>query len=131
MDDQLAITAGKQTQPSLTASATGALQRFPRENIMASRIALTVMAGVATIVAQPGLAEAQAHRGSRDGSVQACSRYGHGCATAPVRRGAYGLEFRMPGGTWVNCRQDCKTALREELLDFWETQRERSGDRAR
>jgi hypothetical protein len=31
----------------------------------------------------------------------------------------------------VSCRQDCKSALLEEVLDFWETLRERSGDRSR
>jgi hypothetical protein len=61
-------------------------------------------------------------------SVQACSNYGHGCTSAPVRRTSIGEEFRMPGGTWVSCRLDCKTALREEVLDFWETLRERGGD---
>ena len=61
-------------------------------------------------------------------SVQACSNYGHGCTSAPVRRTAIGEEFRMPGGTWLSCRLDCRTALREEVLDFWETLRERAGD---
>jgi hypothetical protein len=67
-----------------------------------------------------------ADRGS--GSVQSCSNYGHGCTTAPVRRTSVGEEFRMPGGTWISCRLDCKTALREEVLDIWETMRERAGD---
>lgn len=61
-------------------------------------------------------------------AVHTCSNYGHGCTSAPVRRGRAGEEFRMPGGTWVSCRQDCRTALREEVLDFWETLRERAGD---
>lgn len=98
---------------------------------MASKITLTAMAGLATLVAATSLVEAQPRRESRDGYVQACSRYGHGCTGAPIRRGTYDYELRMPGGTWVSCRQDCKTALREEVLDFWETQRERGGDRVR
>jgi hypothetical protein len=96
---------------------------------MRSRFALSVMAGMATVVAGAGVAEAQSKRGSREGYVESCSRYGHGCTGAPIRRGAFDYEFRMPGGTWVGCRQDCKEALREEVLDFWETQRERGGDR--
>jgi hypothetical protein len=98
---------------------------------MASNITLTAMASLATLVAATSLAEAQPRYKSRDGYVQACSRYGHGCTSAPIRRGTYDFELRMPGGTWVSCRQDCKTALREEVLDFWETQRERGGDRVR
>ncbi len=89
------------------------------------------MAGLATIVAATSFARAESRRESRDGHVQACSRYGHGCTGAPIRRGTFDYELRMPGGTWVSCRQDCKTALREEVLDFWETQRERGGDRVR
>ena len=98
---------------------------------MASNLMLTSIAGLATIMSATSLAEAQPRRDSRDGYVQTCSRYGHGCTSAPIRRGTFDFELRMPGGTWVSCRQDCKTALREEVLDFWETQRERGGDRVR
>lgn len=98
---------------------------------MASTITLTSMAGLVAVVAAASFAEAQSRRESRDGYVQACSRYGHGCTGAPIRRGTHDFEFRMPGGTWVSCRADCKEALREEVLDFWETQRERAGDRIR
>jgi hypothetical protein len=98
---------------------------------MTSSFTLAAMAGLAPIVAATGIAEAQSRRGSHDGYVKACSRYGHGCTGAPIRRGAFDFELRMPGGTWVSCRADCKEALREEVLDFWETQRERAGDRVR
>lgn len=94
-------------------------------------VALSAIAGLVAIVAGTAAAEAQSHREVRDGFVKACSRYGHGCTGAPIRRARYDFEFRMPGGTWVSCRQDCKEALREEVLDFWETQRERAGDRVR
>lgn len=53
------------------------------------------------------------------GSVTACSRFGHGCTTAPVRRGGYGWEVRLPGGTWISCARDCATTLRDETIDFW------------
>lgn len=73
-------------------------------------------------------AEAQRKRGY-DGVVRVCSPYGNGCTSAPVRRARYGYEFRMPGGTWVSCRADCRNAVREDMLDFWETQRERARGR--
>jgi len=98
---------------------------------MASKFTLSAIAGLAAIVTTTSFAEAQSRREARDGYVKSCSRYGHGCTGAPIRRGAYDFEFRMPGGTWVSCRADCKEALREEVLDFWETQRERAGDRVR
>jgi hypothetical protein len=44
--------------------------------------------------------------------------------TAVLRRGRNGYEFRLPGGTWVSCRRNCRNALREDSVDFWETQRE-------
>lgn len=56
------------------------------------------------------------------GSVTACSRYGNGCYTAPVRKGKFGPEMRLKNGTWIDCRGDCRQALREETVDFWETQ---------
>jgi hypothetical protein len=96
---------------------------------MMSRITLSLITGL--VMAAPGGAEAQSAREIRTGRVSVCSIYGNGCATAPIRPVAYDYEFRMPGGTWVRCRKDCKSALREEVLDFWETLRERSGDRSR
>ena len=98
---------------------------------MTARILLTAVVGVAAALAIVGGADAQSRKrggGGDGGVVKVCSIYGNGCTSAPVRRGSVGYEFRMPGGTWVNCRLDCKTALREEVLDFWETQRERAGD---
>jgi hypothetical protein len=62
-------------------------------------------------------------------SVTACSRYGKGCITAPVRRTRQGLEVRFPGGTWINCSGDCREKLRDEHLDFWDTHKpENSGN---
>jgi hypothetical protein len=73
-------------------------------------------------------ADAQSRRGIV-GYVETCSQYGNGCTTAPVRRGRNGYEYRLPGGTWIECRRDCRTALREDSVDFWETQRENQRDR--
>ncbi len=97
---------------------------------MVSRVTLSAIAGL-MMAAAPGTVDAQSAREVREGRVSTCSTYGNGCATARIRPIASDYEFRMPSGTWVRCRQDCKSALREEVLDFWETLRERSGDRSR
>lgn len=97
---------------------------------MVSRVLLSTIAGM-VLIAAPGAADAQSAREIREGRVSTCSLYGNGCATVPIRRAQYDYELRMPSGSWVGCRQDCKSALREEVLDFWETLRERSGDRSR
>ena len=75
-------------------------------------------------------AEARSHKGSKKGgTVTACSRYGNGCYTAPVRPGQWGPVMRLKNGTWIDCRGSCKDTLREETVDFFETLRERSNDR--
>lgn len=45
--------------------------------------------------------------------------------TAPVRRGQWGDEVRLPGGTWIDCKSDCRETLRQETVDFWERQEQR------
>lgn len=82
---------------------------------------VAVLTAVATL-AGAGLAEA----GSSQGKVRACSSYGNGCYTAPVRQGKWGREMRLRGGTWIDCRGDCRRTLREETVDFWETQQEKA-----
>jgi hypothetical protein len=68
-------------------------------------------------------AQAADHAGR---TIKSCSAYGNGCVTAPVRKGRFGLETRLPSGTWIDCRSDCREAIREDLLDFWETQSEKA-----
>ncbi|MEQ1694274.1 MAG: hypothetical protein ABL901_00395 [Hyphomicrobiaceae bacterium] len=94
------------------------------------------IAGVAAALLL-GAGEAAARSPVRDGpsagrgahsSVTECSRYGNGCYTAPVRHGRFGLEMRLKGGTWIDCRGSCRDTLREETVDFWDTLRERSRD---
>ena len=63
------------------------------------------------------------------GTVVACSRYGNGCYEAPTRQGRFGPEMRLKGGTWIDCRGDCREALRQETVDFWDTQREKASGR--
>lgn len=84
-----------------------------------------VLALVALAHAGPGGAEAASRRGGDD-AVKSCSRYGNGCRTVAVRSGRNGLEYRSPGGSWVECRRDCREAVREDVIDFWETLREKS-----
>ncbi len=79
-----------------------------------------------TLVALP--VEARPRQGGA-GTVVACSHYGKGCVSGPVRRGPVGLEVRMPGGTWIGCKRNCTRTLREEALDFFETLNERVWDR--
>ena len=91
---------------------------------MKNKTVLAAAAGLAVVFSSVGQADAQSQRGERNGYVTTCSTYGNGCTQAPVRRGRNGYEFRLPGGTWVECRRNCENALREDSVDFWETQRE-------
>jgi hypothetical protein len=58
----------------------------------------------------------------RSGYVTGCSIYGKGCVSAPTRPGRFGAEVRLPGGTWISCKQDCPSTLRDETVDFWDRQ---------
>jgi hypothetical protein len=93
---------------------------------MTIKMMLAASAGVAVVLSVSAVtAEAQSrHKPDRYGYVTTCSTYGNGCTQAPVRRGRNGYEFRLPGGTWIECRRNCANALREDSVDFWETQRE-------
>jgi hypothetical protein len=97
-----------------------------RTTLAASALALA--GGLAVTAASVETADAQSRRGVV-GYVETCSQYGNGCTSAPVRRGRNGYEYRLPGGTWIECRQNCRSALREDSVDFWETQRENQRDR--
>lgn len=96
---------------------------------MPMRIMLGVTLATTMILGVMSPADAQSRRSSRggEGVVRACSIYGNGCTSAPVRRASNDYEFRLPGGTWVSCKQSCQDTLRRETVDFWETQRENSG----
>lgn len=65
-----------------------------------------------------------------DGYVVAHSDFGKGSVSGPVRLTAKGPQVRLPGGTWVYCRQSCSETLRVETVDFWESQKggKRLGD---
>ena len=80
----------------------------------------------ATVLVFSAAAEARPGRASGS-TVEVCSRYGNGCVSGPTRPGRFGdREVRMPGGTWIGCKLDCRQTLREETIDFFETLRERA-----
>lgn len=76
-----------------------------------------------------GSSASVAEKGSKvPGLVTACSWYGHGtCYTAALRNGRYGKQLVLRNGTKVDCGRDCVNTLREETVDFWDTQRENGG----
>jgi hypothetical protein len=83
-------------------------------------LSVTVLVAVSVLVPP---AEAGGRRWLKEptaGFVTAESRYGAGSITAPVRLSARGRrEVRLPGGTWIECRQTCTNTLRQETIDFW------------
>ena len=85
-------------------------------------ISVLILAAVGAIILA-----AASHAGERSRkTIRSCSAYGNGCVTAPVRKAQFGLQTRLPSGTWIDCRGDCREAIREDLLDFWETQSEKA-----
>ncbi|HRN88271.1 hypothetical protein [Hyphomicrobium sp.] len=87
------------------------------------RCVLVVVASLLPILSAP---DAEARRDGAPKSVKACSQHGNGCLVAPVRQGRFGLEAQLKSGTWIPCRGDCREAIREDVLDFWETQSDRA-----
>ncbi len=95
---------------------------------MLMKTVLSAAMGLPLIFGLIATADAQSrNRSPGAGVVSACSIYGNGCTTAPIRRAGNDYEFRLPGGTWVSCKQSCKDTLRRETVDFWDTQRENGG----
>lgn len=80
----------------------------------------------ALFVPLAGICGAEARSQKVPTSIKACSHHGNGCLIAPVRRGRFGLEARLKSGTWIDCRGDCREAIRQDVLDFWETQNDRA-----
>jgi hypothetical protein len=95
---------------------------------MLKATSLILLASAAVML--PVAAEAQRERDTGS-SVTSCSRYGKGCISATTRRGNVEREVRLPGGTWIGCKLDCRETLREESIDFFETLRERAPDQRR
>jgi hypothetical protein len=96
---------------------------------MALKSMLSIWLAASVLLSMVGAADAQTRRARSEGgsTVTACSRYGNGCQTAPLRRGQFDDEYRLPNGTWMPCKQSCKDAFREDVIDYWETINERAG----
>ncbi|MGQ0674096.1 MAG: hypothetical protein ACT4N2_14640 [Hyphomicrobium sp.] len=70
--------------------------------------------------------DAEARQSRARAGVVACSRYGNGCVAASVRRGRLADEMLTKRGRRIDCRGDCRETLREETVDFWETQNDKA-----
>ena len=86
------------------------------------RLTLSALAFLALLWPGSGLL----HAGKTLKPVKACSAYGNGCLVAPVREMPLGLQAQLKSGTWIYCRGDCRETIRQDVLDFWETQQEKA-----
>ena len=94
---------------------------------MTSHILKFATVGVVALLAVPAaMADRLTARERAAGRVTACSTYGEGCYTGPVRQTRLGPQVRLKGGTWIDCEVDCRDTLRRATVDFWHDQRERS-----
>lgn len=78
----------------------------------------------AMLAASVGAADADAassKKASREsyGTVTAISITTAQRVTAPVRKGRWGDEVRMPSGYWTDCSGDCRETLRVKTIDFF------------
>jgi hypothetical protein len=66
---------------------------------------------------------AQGRRGYSGGAdyVVAESQWGHGSIRAPIRRGPNGMQVQLPRGTWIDCARSCSQTLRQQTVDYWES----------
>ncbi len=87
---------------------------------MLKRAGLFIAVAGLAFGAVAGMAAASGHV---IGYVVAESDYGHGKVRGAVRETRLGRQVRLPGGTWVYCRQSCSETLRVETVDFWHTPR--------
>ena len=101
------------------------MQRFKRHRTARAAQCAAATAGSLLLLAFGAPADA-ANRNARlqANTVKACSHFGHGCIIAPVRPAKFGMEVRMPGGTWIGCGGDCKDTIVAETIDFWDIKRQ-------
>jgi hypothetical protein len=94
-----------------------------RAFISMAAIALAALtAAVAVVPTSEAVAARRRAPSPYDGYVTTESRWGHGTASGPVRRGKWGWQVRLPGGTWVDCvRNNCSETLRLQALDMFES----------
>jgi hypothetical protein len=100
---------------------TGALSRFILQ-------ATAVAIGAALVLAAPAVAKSKKAGGAW---ITATSQFGHGTISGPVRPASLGPQVQMPGGTWIDCAGDCRQALADATIDFWDRQAERDSFRVR
>jgi hypothetical protein len=85
------------------------------------------VAGIGACVILASLADVASAAKRRDGGyrwITVESRYGPQRISAPIRRDRFDHQVRLPGGTWIDCKQDCRQTLREETVDFWKRREE-------
>lgn len=80
------------------------------------------VSGILTLALAGAADAAKASKKSKSaaGTVTAVSLANRATITAPVRSSRWGQEVRLPGGTWIDCQQDCRETLRNNTVDFWE-----------
>jgi hypothetical protein len=103
---------------AMPAAPPASLRNFGEAPALSRALAL----GLALCPVVTPAADAQAPRHARGYAyITVESRYGTATVTAAVRQGPSGrLEVRLPGGTWIECRQSCHDTLRRETVDFWQ-----------
>lgn len=88
--------------------------------IMRNFVAPLLISGLLTALALPAAADRGGPYG--DGAhVVAESWWGNGTVSGPVRRGPVGWQVRLPRGTWIDCARSCAQTLRQQTVDFWES----------
>lgn len=82
---------------------------------------LAALAGSLLLARDSAAQSGRAYYGGQPNYVVAESWWGHGSIRAPVRQGRTGLEVRLPRGTWIDCGRSCAQTLRQQTVDFWES----------
>lgn len=86
-----------------------------------SALALTALLAVTALSAVPAAhAQPYGEGGPILGYVTVTSIHNPGSVTGPIRQGRFGLQVRLPGGTWLDCERTCAYTLRTQTLDFWQ-----------
>ena len=80
-------------------------------------VSLTALAGTTLLSALD--TAAQVRRGAD--YVVAQSHWGHGSIRGAIRQGPNGMQVQLPRGTWIDCGRSCSQTLRQQTIDFWES----------
>lgn len=90
-----------------------------RSTTLLAGLTVAILTSASVLPADAGF-RSRGYNGDRDGVVVAVSKHGNGTVTGQVRPSRYGLEVRLPGGTWIGCRASCSETLRVQTVDIWE-----------